>query len=821
MIIKYNEYPQRMQLDCEGMVVSSRQRNEEIMRRLSLISFILAALWAALPWTCTPALGQGRKAVVSGHVRDLASGEPLAGAVVFTKDKKSGVSTDNNGFYSLSLDKGEVTLLCSFTGYKTEEKSFSISGPITIDFDVAQDKEILQAATVFSKTKRDELKLPQMGKQRVDATLVKSLPALMGENDIIRVIQMMPGVQTPSEGSTGFSVRGGGIDQNLILMDGAPVYNCGHFLGFLSMFNSDAVRSAELYKGDFPAMYGGRISSILDISGKDGNNREFGGNASIGLITSKVFVEGPIVPEKLSFMAAGRRTYLDLFFPLLGDNLPDHTKMFFYDINAKLSWIAGEKDRFYLGSFDGRDVFGLSMEEFDMGQMDFGFANHTQSLRWNHIYGPSLTSDVTIYNSIYKNTLSGDISEAMFDYTQSIRESGAKAAWTWFLNPKNTVQAGMGLAYFSLAPGECSPRGGSTIVNNVVMPSTFAVQPSAYVQNEQKINALTIRYGLRFSSFTTLGGTTQRYFDPITHELIQIAEIPKGETIKTYFGFEPRLSASLALGKNWSLKGAYSRSNQYIQQARISITGSPVDTWFSASPNTKPQTSDQFSFGVNALFADEALEASAEGFYKAGRNVVDFVENPGIVIDNVDREGLLRYGKSYSYGAELMLKYDFAKWNGWVSYTWSRAIYDIPELNDGKPYRSPLNHEHAVNFVLTYDISKRIAASSEWVFYSGSPTTYPVGRYSYMGTWVPVYSQRNSDRLPDYHRMDLSLTYRTAGRVEGKRWSGEWNLSIYNAYSRHNAWSIAFSHDRVEDKAKAIKIYLFTAIPSVSYNIKF
>ena len=308
MIIKYNEYPQRMQLDCEGMVVSSRQRNEEIMRRLSLILFILAALWAALPWTCTPALGQGRKAVVSGHVRDLASGEPLAGAVVFTKDKKSGVSTDNNGFYSLSLDKGEVTLLCSFTGYKTEEKSFSISGPITIDFDVAQDKEILQAATVFSKTKRDELKLPQMGKQRVDATLVKSLPALMGENDIIRVIQMMPGVQTPSEGSTGFSVRGGGIDQNLILMDGAPVYNCGHFLGFLSMFNSDAVRSAELYKGDFPAMYGGRISSILDISGKDGNNREFGGNASIGLITSKVFVEGPIVPEKLSFMAAGRRT---------------------------------------------------------------------------------------------------------------------------------------------------------------------------------------------------------------------------------------------------------------------------------------------------------------------------------------------------------------------------------------------------------------------------------------------------------------------------------------------------------------------------------
>lgn len=783
--------------------------------------FILGIITFVAILTVFPLHSQGRKAIVSGHVRDASSGEPLTGAVIFTKDKKSGVSADNSGYYSLALDKGEVALLCSFTGYKTIERSFTVTSSRIEDFDMEPDNETLEAATVFSKTKRDELKIPQMGKQRVDATLVKSLPALMGENDIIRVIQMMPGVQTPSEGATGFSVRGGGVDQNLILIDGAPVYNCGHFLGFLSMFNSDAIRGAELYKGDFPAMYGGRISSILDISGKDGNNREFGGNASFGLITSKVFMEGPIIPEKLSFMAAGRRTYIDLFFPLLGDNLPEHTKMYFYDLNTKLTWIAGKNDRLYLGAFDGKDVFGLGMEEFDMGKMDFGFANHTQSLRWNHVYGHKLTSDVTLYNSIYRNTLSGDMSEALFDYIQSIRETGLKAGWTWYVNPRNTIQAGLGMAYYSIAPGECQPRGGTTVVNNVVMPSTYAVQPSAYIQNEQKIWNLTVRYGLRFSSFTTLGGTTQRYFDPVTHKLTSVTDIPKGERIKTYNGLEPRISASLPLGKDWSVKGAYSRSYQYLQQARISITGSPIDTWFTASPNTKPQLSDQFSLGINALFADEALEASVEGFHKSGKNVIDFVENPGVVLDNVDREGLLRSGSSTSYGIETMLKYEFDKWNGWISYTWSRALYDIPELNGGKEYRSPLNHEHAVNFVLTYDFNKRLSASTEWVFYSGSPTTYPIGRYTHMGSWVPVYSERNNDRLPDYHRLDLSLTYRTAGRAEGKRWSGEWNLSFYNAYSRHNAWSIAFNYDRLDNSAKAIKVYLFTVIPSVSYNIKF
>ena len=764
---------------------------------------------------------QGRRVVVSGYVRDAESGEPLPQAVVFLEDRKTGVAADLNGFYSLNAPTGEHTVFCSYAGYETQSSDLHLSQSVKLDFHMKTDQSELDAATIFSRSKREEIKLPQMGLERVDAALVKKMPSLMGENDIIRVIQMMPGVQTPSEGSTGFSVRGGGIDQNLILIDGAPVYNCGHFLGFLSMFNGDAIRGADLYKGDFPASYGGRISSVLDISTKDGNNRTFGGNASFGLITSKLFLEGPIVPGKLSFMFAGRRTYMDLLLPVIGAKLPDKTQMYFYDLNGKVSWIAGEKDRVYLSAFSGKDVFGFSMQEFNLDEMVFGFANHTQSLRWNHQYSPRLTSDLILYNSLYRNDIGTEMDSADFDTRQEIRETGVKAAWTWYLNGSNTLKAGLQAAWLGVVPGNTKPRNDESMVKEVIIPENFAFQPSVFLQNEQKIGPLTLRYGLRYTLFDTYGPTEQKYFDPETHELVRTEQVEKGERISSFSGLEPRISASLPLTDDFSLKGAWVRSFQYLQQSRISITGSPVDAWFTASPNVKPQRSDQYSLGLNALLSGEALQLSLEGFYKDNRNTLDFMDNPGLVMADPDREGLLRFGTSWSYGAELMLKYDFARWNGWLAYTWSRAWYKIPELNGGNPYPSPLNHEHAVNFVLTYDFTRQWSASTEWVFYSGSPTTYPVGRFNYMDRWVPVYSSRNEDRLPDYHRMDLSLTWRTKRRVAQKRWSTEWNLSLYNAYSRHNAWSIAFTYSKKDEEAQAAKIYLFTIIPSLSCNIQF
>lgn len=764
---------------------------------------------------------QGKKTVVSGYVRDAETGEPLPQAVVYLEDRKTGVAADAVGYYSLSVPAGKHTVYCAYYGYVTQEHPADLSQSVKLDFHLAQDRNELDAATVFSRSKREEIKLPQMGLERVDGGLVQKMPTLMGEADIIRVIQMMPGVQTPSEGSTGFSVRGGGIDQNLILVDGAPVYNCGHFLGFLSMFNGDAIRGADLYKGDFPASYGGRLSSVLDISTKDGNNRSFGGNASIGLITSKLFLEGPIVPEKLSFMLAGRRTYMDLLLPFIGAKLPDKTQMYFYDLNGKLSWIASEKDRLYLSAFSGKDVFGFSMQEFNLSEMVFGFANHTQSLRWNHVYNPSLTSDIILYNSLYRNDIGTEMDNADFDTRQEIRETGLKAGWTWYINGSNTLKAGLQAAYYGIVPGDTTPRDEESIIQAVKLPENFAVQPAVYLQNEQKIGKATVRYGFRFSTFTTLGPTEQKYFDPVTHELVKTEEVGKGEAIRTFSGLEPRISASYPVTEDLSFKAAYVRSFQYLQQSRISITGSPVDAWFTASPNVKPQRSDQYSLGVNFLFAQQALKLSLEGFYKDNRGAMDFVDNPGLVLADPDREGLLRFGTSRSYGTELMLKYDFTRFSGWLAYTWSRSFYHIPEINGGNPYPSPLNHEHAINFVLSYDFSKRWSASTEWVFYSGAPTTYPVGRFNYMDRWVPVYSSRNEDRLPDYHRMDLSLTYRTPRRAAQKRWGAEWNLSLYNAYSRHNAWSIAFTYNREDKEAQSAKVYLFTIIPSISCNIQF
>ena len=784
----------------------------------------LAALLAVWP-------AAAQKIVLSGYVREVSSGEPLVGAVVFTEDLSSGVAANQDGFYSLQIDKREQVIKCSCAGYVTAEVKVhpkgvgtgSKTGPASLrqDFSLEEDHVMLEAAGVFSKSKREQLTLPQLGKETVSGDLIRKLPALMGEADVIRVIQMMPGVQTPSEGSTGFSVRGGGIDQNLVLMDGAPLYNSGHFLGFMSMFNGDVVKNAQLYKGDFPTNFGGRLSSVLDVSTRDGNYSQFKGDVSLGLITSKVALEGPIVKDKLSFMVAGRRTYMDLFFPLFGDKIPKNTEMYFYDLNGKISWVAGPKDRVYLSAFAGKDVFGMSMEDFDLDLMKFSFANRTQTLRWSHEFSPKVFFNATLYNSHYNAGLDCDMTSTSFDYLTAIRESGLKTGITWYINPRNTVKAGIDAAYYRMDPGDVTPSDEASIVQALYMPRTLGVMPSLYAQNEQKIGRLTLRYGFRLSSFSTLGEADQNYYDPQTHELTETVHFDKGKAIRTDIGFEPRISGSFSVSPDLSLKAAYSRTFQYIQQVPISISGSPVDAWFMASPNVAPQRSDQFSAGVNALFAGQALELSAEAFYKDNRNTMDFKENPGFVFDDAQREALLRFGTSYSFGTELMLRYDFDRFGGWVSYTWSRAIYDIPELNGGKPYRSPLNHEHSVNFVLSYDFSRRVSASADWVFYSGAPTTFPNGRFVYGGSYANIYSYRNEDSLPDYHRMDLSLTLKSKRRALGRPWGSEWNFSFYNVYSRHNAWSMAFLYNQEEDRPMAMKVYLFTIIPSVSYNVYF
>ena len=646
----------------------------------------------------------------------------------------------------------------------------------------------LDAAVVISGSRTERLAQPQTGLESLDPGLVRHVPSLMGERDILKVIQLLPGVQPSSDGSAGFSVRGGQVDQNLILLDGAPIYCAGHVLGFISMFNDDILGRTELYKGDFPARYGGRISSVLEANTRDGNPDRRVGSATLGLVASKIHLEGPVIPEKLSYSVSARRSLIDLAFPFI-KRLPGGSTLRFFDANAKLSWTPSARDRLSLNAFCGGDKVGGTFVQYGLNLSDFDYSNKAVSLRWTHTFSPSLQSNVYLYHSHYTFGIHADYNHAIFDYASMVRESGLRADLTWQIDAYNNFEAGIHLPYIRIDSGDCVPRAGNVTMTEMHIPPNLAIQPNLYAENRTALGRATIRYGLRLSEYTSL------------------------DRKQTYWGLEPRFSLSARLGSTASLKAAYTHACQYIRQALISTSGSPSDVWIPSSPVVKPQISDQYTFGYYQFFLRDALEASCELFYKNIRNTADFVENTGIVVDLPDRETYLRFGRSYAYGAEFMLRFDQGSWNGWLGYTFSKAIYDIPEINGGKPYASPVNHEHSVDFFLSYEISPRLSASACWVYASGAPTTYPISRYAIGGSFAPVYAGRNEGRLPDYHRLDLSLSLKTE--------RGEWDFSLYNAYSRHNVWSVAYSYSQAEDKPRAAIIYLFPILPSISYSVLF
>lgn len=678
--------------------------------------------------------------------------------------------------------------------------------------------ETLQAASISAR--RERMRLPQMGMQTLNAAEIARVPAFMGERDLVKVLQMMPGVQAPSEGSTGFSVRGGLIDQNLILLDGAPLYNVGHFLGFFSMFNADMVTGVDLYKSDFPSRYGGRMSSVLDAYTKDVALDSLQGNISIGLISSKAMLEAPLVPGRLGVSVSARRSYLDAAFPLI-KQVPKGSVLRFYDVNAKLGWVLSARDRVAVSAFTGADAFGGSLPQYGMRKLRFDYRNSLASLRWDHTFSESLFLHSTVYASEYEFGLVCDYNYAVFDYESGITEYGLKSGMTWLIDGSNRLEAGVQLPYVTINGGECLPQHGNVTIREMHFPRSNALQPNIYLENRTDLTWGSLRYGLRLSGYVSIGETDQYYYDPATHEPAGVVYYRPGEVIQSYWGLEPRVSAAVPLGGGRVLKASYSRTRQFFQQALVSTSGSPLDVWIAASPNVRPQVSDQFCLGIEESWLGGVLQGYAELFYKDNKNTLDFVEGTGVVIQRLDREGQLRFGRSFAYGAELMLRYGFERVNGWIGYTFSKAMYDIPEINGGRPYASPVNHENTVNVLLTYNLSRRISASACWVYCSGAPTTLPVGRFAVGGSYAPLFGARNADRLPDYHRLDLSLTLLSARTLRGKRWGGEWNFSVYNAYSRHNAWTLAYSYSQRSDTPRVTKMYLFPILPSLSYTIHF
>jgi hypothetical protein len=614
-------------------------------------------------------------------------------------------------------------------------------------------------------------------------------------------------VQATSEGSSGFSVRGGAPDQNLILLDNATVYNASHLMGFFSVFNNDVVKELELYKGDLPLKHGGRLSSLLDVQTKDEIPARFGGTGGIGLISSRLMLEGPL-GDKTSWMAAGRRSYADMFLPLAPEESMRDATIYFYDLNMKLTHRFSLRDMIELNGYYGNDRFGAEVGRFQYG-------NAAASLTWRHSFKENLNGRFSLNFSNYDYGLAADMDNMTADWSSGIMSVMARADFEHRINDLWNLTYGLTGAAYRFSPGAVQIEGR----DDYDMPGSNALEYGIYISNEQKLSErLTIRYGVRLSAFQNMGAARVYRFDE-NYIAADSTDYRRGEVYHTEIAPEPRLGFAFRLSETSSLKGNYARNTQFIQLANNSASGSPLDVWFPTGPNIKPQYSQMFSLGYFRNFSDNMFETSAEIYYRDMRNVIDFREHASLLL-NGKLDGEVRTGTGKAYGMEIMVRKNKGRLNGFVNYTLSRSERTIPGVNGGKTYLAPYDKTHTFNIVLNFEVSRRITASLIWVYATGNPTTYPVGRFQIGDEVFPIFSERNEYRRPDYHRLDLSLTF-VPNPDSRKRIRGEWNLSLYNAYNKKNPWIINFRTNEETNIPYGEMTYLFGIVPSVTYNFKF
>jgi hypothetical protein len=751
---------------------------------------------------------------VSGHVKDVQTGEDLFGASVLIVDLGTGGVTNEYGFYSVSLPKGQYSLRFSYIGYASQVHKLTVDKDITLDITLQHADKNLQEVEISAEKSDANVKAPEMSVVKMDIKTINKIPALFGEVDIIKAIQMLPGVQPVSEGASGFSVRGGSPDQNLILLDEATVYNPSHFLGFFSVFNNDAIKDVKLYKGDLPAQYGGRLASVLDVRMKDGNQKKFSGTGGIGLIASRLTLEGPIVNEKTSFIVSGRRTYADLFLAFAKDKDVRDNQMYFYDFNAKVNHTFDENNRLYLSGYFGRDIFKNPFAYIKLG-------NATATARWNHLFSQKLFSNFTGLYSRYSYSLgtANENDPNSFIWTSVLQDCQVKGDFTYFPSTNHTLRFGFNSTLHLFDPGQAKGTSPESLFTKYDLGRDYALESGVYVSDDQLIGSrLTLKYGLRFSLFQNVGPATVYLYDQ-NFKLADSAKYNTGDFFHTYWGLEPRLGMTYVLNEVSSIKASYAHTYQYLQLAQNSTAGTPLDIWFSASPNVKPQVADQVAAGYFRNFRKNTIETSVEVFYKKMRNAIDFKDHAQLLL-NKQMEGELRFGDAWAYGIECMIRVPDGRLNGWVSYTYSRTLRQFKDINDGNIYPAPYDSPNDVSVVLNFELSKRISFSANWIYLTGKPVTYPTGRAVIGGAIVPIYSDRNAYRLQDYHRLDLSVTLY---QKPTDKWF-KWNLvfSVYNAYNRHNTWSINFVQDEKDPYVTyAEKTYLFGIIPAVTFNFTF
>jgi hypothetical protein len=762
------------------------------------------------PLSITGILGQNF--TISGTLKDATNGEDLIGASVVLKDKPStGASTNTYGFYSLTLPTGDYVLKIQYIGYALIELKLKLDKDIKLDKELSPEASMLAEVVIKSEKENKNISKNEMSVVKLDPRDIESVPVLFGEKDIIKTLQLTPGVKSAGDGNAGFYVRGGTIDQNLILLDEAPVYNASHLLGFFSVFNSDALKDVTLYKGSMPAEFGGRGSSVLDIKMKEGNNKKFNASGGIGLISSRLTLEAPLQKDEGSFIVSARRTYADLFLKLSKKSTINSNILYFYDLNAKANYRLGKKDRLFLSGYFGHDVLGVG----NTFGLDWG--NYTGTLRWNHLFSDKLFSNTSVIFSNYDYQFKIGSGDNQFKVKASIQDWNVKQDFTYFPNTQNTVKFGFNALHHTFLPTSLEGGVNSSFTNSKT-EDKFAYEGGAYVQNDWKVSdKIGVQYGLRYSFFNYIGKGTAYTFDA-KGNTTSSKTYESGESIKYYGGLEPRLSLKYELNDASSIKAGYTRNNQYMHLLSNSTTSSPTDLWVPSSNNVKPQVVDQVSLGYFRNFQDNMFEFSFETYYKNLGNQIDY-RNGANLIFNSEYEGALTYGKGIAYGAEFYLKKAKGRMTGWVSYTLSRSLRKFDDINNSTYYPARQDRIHDIAIVGMYELTKKVKLSANWVFNTGSAATFPSGKYNVNGISVPYYTERNGYRFPNYHRLDVGVTLLGKQR---KNYEASWNFSVYNVYGHENAYSITFQQNEDNPaKTEALQTTLFKIIPSVTYNFKF
>lgn len=765
------------------------------------------------------------KFILSGNIKDASDGEDLVGVTILVKELP-GVGTVANlyGFYSITLPKGKYTIQYKYLGYKTIEFVADLSKNIKNNIQLVSGSTDLNVVEIIAEKENQNIRSNEMSVEKISIKDVSSIPVLFGENDVMKVLQLLPGVKSAGEGSSGFFVRGGNSDQNLILLDEAPVYNASHLLGFFSVFNPDAIKDLTLYKGGIPAQFAGRLSSVVDIKMKEGNSKEFKVLGGIGILSSRLTIEGPIVKDKSSFIISGRRTYFDMFLKLSNDEDKKNTILYFYDLNLKANYQFSDKNRLFISGYFGRDNFGFA------NRFNFNYGNATATVRWNHLYNDKLFSNTSFIYSYYNYKI--DITAAGFSINSQIQDFTLKQDVDFFWNGNNKLKFGASAIHHTFYPGEISSTGES--VGDSKIENRYGIESGLYVSNEQKFNeSWSATYGVRYSNFTQIG-PGEFYTYNAQGKATDTTVYKENNVVVTYHGIEPRLSLNYVLNESTSIKTSYNRMYQYLHLLSNSSGGNPTDTWLSSSNNVKPEIADQVALGYFKNFKNNTYEFSIETYYKAMQNTIDYRTGAEITL-NPKVEGELLYGKGRAYGLEFYLKRKKGVFTGWISYTLARTEVQYDKINKGAWYPAKQDRTHDLSFVAMYDISERLKISSTFVFYTGNAVTFPTGKYVIDGQTINLYSDRNGSRFPNYHRLDLGLTlegknYKMVTNPEtglkekkDRRIHSSWNFSIYNVYARENPYSYSFRENEENPIiTETVQFSLFKyPLPAITYNFNF